>query len=80
MDGTVVKINSNDEIVSFIPKEHFDFGDINSYYKTVNIYKFSKEFMIKSYIPFLEAYCKTMGTNSYYELVLKVLLSLENND
>ena len=80
MDGTVVKINSEDEIVSFIPKEHFEFGDINSYYKTVNIYKFSKEFMVKSYIPFLEAYCKTMGTNSYYELVLKVLLSLEKND
>ena len=80
MDGTVVKINSDDEIVSFIPKEHFEYNDISSYYKTVNIYKFSKEFMVKSYLPFLEAYCKTMGTNSYYELVLKVLLSLEKND
>lgn len=80
MDGTVVKINKTDEIVSFIPKEHFDYKDIDSYYKTVNIYKFSKEFLNKSYLPFLEAYCKTMGTNSYYELVLKVLLSLERND
>lgn len=80
MDGTVVKINKSDEIVSFIPKEHFEYKDITSYYKTVNIYKFSKEFLVKSYLPFLEAYCKTMGTNSYYELVLKVLLSLERND
>ena len=80
MDGTVVKINSQDEIISFVPKEHFEYKDVDSYYKTVNIYKFSKDFMIKSYLPFLEAYCKTMGTNSYYELVLKVLLSLEKND
>lgn len=80
MDGTVVKINEKDEIVSFIPKEHFDYRDINSYYKTVNIYKFSKEFLVKSYLPFLEAYCQTMGNNSYYELVLKVLLSLERNE
>lgn len=80
MDGTVVKINEQDEIVAFIPKEHFDFNEVDKYYKTVNIYKFSKEFLVTSYIPFLEAYCKTMGNNAYYEQVLRVILSLEQHD
>lgn len=79
MDGTVVKINENDEITAFISKEHFDFDEVKSYYKTVNIYKFSKEFLEHEYLPFLEAYCSTMGKNSYYEQVLKILLSLEKN-
>ena len=80
MDGTVVMVDENDAIVSFIPKEHFNFSDIENYYKTVNIYKFSKEFIRKDYLPFLEAYCKTMGNNQYYEQVLRVLLSLERNN
>lgn len=80
MDGTVVMINDSDEIVSFIPKEHFHYSDIENYYKTVNIYKFSKDFLRNDYLPFLEAYCKTMGNNQYYEQVLRVLLSLERNN
>ena len=80
MDGTVVRINDSDEIVAFIPKEHFDYSQINSYYKTVNIYKLSKNFLCEEYIPFLNAYCKVMGKNAYYEQVMKVLLSLEKND
>jgi len=79
MDGTVVKINENDEITAFISKEHFDFDEVKTYYKTVNIYKFSKDFLEHEYLPFLEAYCSTMGKNSYYEQVLKILLSLEKN-
>lgn len=80
MDGTVVKISEDDEITAFIPKEHFDFSEVEKYYKTVNIYKFSKEFLNTTYIPFLEAYCKTMGNNSYYEQVLRVVLSLEQHN
>ena len=80
MDGTVVKINNHDEITAFISKEHFDYKEINSYYKTVNIYKFSQKFLQQQYIPFLRAYCTAIGNNSYYEQVLKVLLSLEKND
>ena len=80
MDGTVVEINEDNEITAFIPKEHFDYKEINNYYKTVNIYKLSKEFLKNDYVPFLEAYCKVMGNNSYYEQVLKVILSLEKNN
>ena len=80
MDGTVVEINEDDEITQFIPKEHFDYKEIDNYYKTVNIYKLSKDFLKNDYVPFLEAYCKVMGKNSYYEQVLKVLLSLDKNN
>lgn len=79
MDGTVVKINNQDEIIDIISKKHFVYTEIDLYYKTVNIYKLSKEFLKTEYIPFLEAYCSVMGKNSYYEDVIKVLLSLEKN-
>ena len=76
MDGTVVTIDENNDIVEFIEKSDFDYNYINKYYKTVNIYKFSKEYINKYYIPFLEAYIKAYGKNVYYELVLKVISSI----
>ena len=77
MDGTVVTIDSNNNIISFIDKKQFSFNDCKSYYKTVNIYKFSKEFSGSHYVPFLEAYSKALGNNEYYEQVLKVITLLE---
>lgn len=79
MDGTMVRIDSDRNIVNFIPKEAFRYEDADVYYKTVNIYKFSKEFSTNFYVPFLEAYCKVMGNNEYYEQVLRVLLHLHNS-
>lgn len=73
MDGTMVCIDGESNIVSFVPKEEFDYADIDSYYKTVNVYKLSKEFSRDKYIPFLEAYCRAYGNNSYYEQVLTVI-------
>lgn len=78
MDGTMVQIDSNNNIVNFIPKSAFDYRAIETYYKTVNIYKFSKDFSANSFMPFLEAYCKAMGNNEYYEQVLSVLAHLHN--
>ena len=80
MDGTMVQIDSNNNIVNFIPKSAFDYCAIETYYKTVNIYKFSKDFSANSFLPFLEAYCKAMGNNEYYEQVLSVLAHLHNNN
>ncbi len=82
MDGTVVTLDEKDNIVRFLGKDAFRFNEVDEYYKTVNIYKFSKEFSQKSYGPFLEAYCQALGHNEYYEQVLKVisLLDLKAND
>ena len=73
MDGTVVTIDSGERITEFITKKEIKQENTNEYYKTVNIYKMSKEFCIKEYIPFLEAYIKAYGVNEYYELVLKAI-------
>jgi CTP:phosphocholine cytidylyltransferase-like protein len=73
MDGTVVRISAERLITQVIPRKYFDFQEKASYYKTVNIYKFSKTFLKNSYIPFLEAYIRSMGNNEYYEQVLRVI-------
>lgn len=73
MDGTMVTINADRDIVNFIPKAAFRYEDVDVYYKTVNIYKFSKEFSRNEYVPFLDAYSKVMGNNEYYEQVLRVI-------
>lgn len=79
MDGTMLRIDDDRRILNFIPKEAFRFEDTDIYYKTVNIYKFSKEFSRNQYVPFLEAYSKVMGNNEYYEQVLRVLTLLKNS-
>lgn len=77
MDGTVVTLDEEDNIKNFLGKSDFVFEDIPNYYKTVNIYKFSKEFSNTHYVPFLEAYSKALGNNEYYEQVLKVITLLD---
>ncbi len=76
MDGTVVTIDEESHITRFIDKNHFKFEEIKNYYKTVNIYKFSKEFSSKYYVPFLSAYSTALGNNEYYEQVLRIVLHL----
>ncbi|MDE5626931.1 MAG: phosphocholine cytidylyltransferase family protein, partial [Candidatus Amulumruptor sp.] len=39
MDGTMVRINQDRDIVNFVPKAAFRYENVNDYYKTVNIYK-----------------------------------------
>jgi histidinol-phosphate/aromatic aminotransferase/cobyric acid decarboxylase-like protein/choline kinase len=77
MDGTVVKIDSEDNIVDFIPGNKLVFSDTPSYYKTVNIYKFSRQFSESRYTPFLDAYLKVLGNKEYYEQVLRVIYLLD---
>lgn len=80
MDGTAVTLADDNSILGFYGKKSFRFQDVEDYYKTVNIYKFSKEFSTHTYIPFLEAYSKAMGDNEYYESVLRVILMLEEQE
>lgn len=80
MDGTMVRIDEDCNIVNFITKSAFKYSDVDSYYKTVNIYKFSKNFLVHKYIPFLDAYCSALGNNEYYEQVLRVICMLDNSE
>ena len=77
MDGTVVKLDEEDRIIEFVPGKKFKFSEQDSYYKTVNLYKFSREFARNRYVPFLEAYQKALGNNEYYEQVLSVISILD---
>lgn len=79
MDGTCLVANQNDKITDFVSKENINFKDKENYYKTVNIYKFSKAFSKNIYVPFLEAYALAMGNNEYYESVIKLIAVLDNN-
>lgn len=78
MDGTCVKLAKDDTIEAFVPGKKFKFNEIKDYYKTVNIYKFSKHFSETHYVPFLDAYSKALGDNEYYEQVLRVITMLDD--
>lgn len=78
MDGTCTLLDENYNITGILDKNHFNWNNTESYYKTVNIYKFSSEFSKQYYVPFLEAYQKAFGKNEYYEQVLKVLSFLSS--
>jgi histidinol-phosphate/aromatic aminotransferase/cobyric acid decarboxylase-like protein/choline kinase len=77
MDGTVVSV-ANDVVTNIIPThlqgEEFDFSDK---YKTLNIYKFSKEFCNKDFRRLLTYYAKVIDDNSYYELILGILIYVQ---
>ena len=80
MDGTVTLLDEERNISGILGKANFQWNDINTYYKTVNIYKFSKEFSCKYYVPFLNAYRQAYGENEYYEQVLKVISFLDSTN
>ena len=77
MDGTMVCIDKENNIVNFITKAAFRYNEVDKYYKTINIYRFSREFSRTKYVPFLEAYTKAIGNNEYYENVLRILTLLD---
>lgn len=80
MDGTMVRLDEDLCITSFVPKSSFRYEERDQYYKTVNIYKFSRDFLRTKYVPFLEVYMRTVGENEYYEQVLRVLTFLDRTE
>jgi len=80
MDGTMVRLDDDQNIVNFISKDAFNYNEVDSYYKTVNIYKLSRQFSQQKYVPFLDAYTKAVGNNEYYENVLRIISLLNNHD
>ncbi|GAB6122102.1 aminotransferase class I/II-fold pyridoxal phosphate-dependent enzyme [Dysgonomonas termitidis] len=80
MSGTMVELDKERRITSFILKSAFEQTNTSQYYKTVNIHKFSKKFSRNRYIPFLEAYTKAFGNSQYYEEVLGILTQIEKTE
>lgn len=77
MDGTVVTVE-NGIITNVIPPhlqdEKFDFSDK---FKTLNIYKFSKEFCNSVFKKLLTYYAQVIDDNCYYELILGILIYMQ---
>lgn len=81
MDGTVVKLGSNNKITEVIPPHlqdsNFSFSDK---YKTLNIYKFSQDFTKNIFSKLLNYYSEVIDDNCYYELVLGILIYMQKED
>ena len=78
MDGTCVTIGQDELITRFIPKKDQIAADKDTYYKTVNVYRFSRKFAERFYIPFMDAYRHAMGENEYYEQVLRIITVIDD--
>lgn len=80
LDGTVVQI-SGDRITSIFPP-HLQDENFNLFdkYKTLNIYRFSKEFCANEFKKLLVYYAKVIDDNCYYELILGILIYMQRQD
>lgn len=77
MDGTVVSIA--DGIITQVIPSHLQTGDFSfaEKYKTLNLYKFAREFCKSTLKPLVTYYAKTIDENCYYELVLGILIYVQ---
>ena len=80
MDGTVVALDG-DRVVNVIPPHlqgrDFDFSDK---FKTLNIYKFSRDFCQRDFKKILTYYARTIDDNCYYELILGLLIYMHREN
>ena len=73
MDGSCCLLDGEGHINGMVGKQDFHYEDAARYYKTVNIWKFSRDFINSIYLPFLSYYISSYGRNEYYETVLKIV-------
>jgi len=76
MDGTVVRIRDGlitEVIPPHLQQEGFSFADT---FKTLNIYKFARDFCATTFKPLVSYYANSVDENSYYELILGILIYL----
>ena len=76
MDGTVVSLK--DGFVSGVYTTDAQDADFSyeGKFKTLNIYRFDREFCRKTLRPLLDVYAKDVDPGSYYELVLAMLSNI----
>lgn len=78
MDGTVVDVE-DDLIINIIPPHLQGPGfDFSGKYKTLNIYRFSREFVQTSFRKLLSFYATVYNDNCYYELILGILVYMRH--
>lgn len=80
MDGTVIEVNGNYAKQLVLGKWQGDNYDYSNSKKTVNMYKFKKDFIKNKYMPLIKWYVENIGKDSYYEKVLGQLIYLQEFD
>lgn len=75
MDGTVAELDGQGFLTRLVEGKEQGAGfDHSRTYKTVNIYRLSREYLESEFVPSLETTVAEGRTNDYYELVLKQTL------
>lgn len=80
MNGSVVAVSGDIAKEIILGKWQPNGFDYTNTYKTVNMYKFEKNFVQTKYMPLIKWYVENMGENSYYEKILGSLLYLQEVD
>lgn len=79
MDGTVVSIDPVKQTITNVIPPHLQCENFNFHdkYKTLNIYKFSREFCQTVFKKMLVHYANTVNDQCYYELILGVIIYMQ---
>jgi len=80
LDGTVVQV-TDDKITNIYPP-HLQDENFNLFdkHKTLNVYRFSKDFCANEFKKLLVYYAKVIDDNCYYELILGILIYMQRQD
>ena len=74
MDGTVIRAEGNIAEELILGKYQHEGFDYTNCCKTVNMYRFRRDFIMNKYAPLIKWYVEHMGDNIYYEKVLGSLM------
>jgi histidinol-phosphate/aromatic aminotransferase/cobyric acid decarboxylase-like protein/choline kinase len=77
MDGTVVSVERGVVTQVFPPHLQTEDFDYRDKYKTVNIYRFDRDFCRNRLQPLLSCYANVIDSGCYYELVLGMLINMQ---
>ena len=76
MDGTVVSVADGRVTAVFAPSAQGRDFDYSDKFKTLNIYRFDRDFCRTTLQPLVEWYSEQVDAGSYYELVLSMLVNV----
>lgn len=76
MNGSIIESNDMIHANRLLTSKMQDGSKYSSYLKTINIYRFGKEFLQKKLIPTMEWYIHNFDNDSYYELAIGCLMYL----
>lgn len=80
MDGMKIQIDEEGTIVNFVPKVIHNKTTRGSYCKALNIFKFSKLYLSKKIVPFLEAFVLSKAVHGQFEDILQILSLIGDNE